>query len=184
MRIRFAVSAVLASLALMLASWMVFAALHQVGAPSVSTHALGPAGLKIDMQSNDLSVSEKDEKIILTSDLNKLSDKDSELRTKHMHEDFQTSQYPTVTLVVARSDLKLPPEGQKITAEAPGLLTLHGVTKPVRFQYTASRGSGAYDVSGTTTIDYTEFLGKKINRFGVTVDPKVTIDVKLKVADS
>ncbi|HKQ67935.1 MAG TPA: hypothetical protein VJT73_01285, partial [Polyangiaceae bacterium] len=73
-------------------------ALRQVGTPAVAVHALGPGGLiKIDMESNELSVEEKDGKLVLSSDLRKLTDKENELRAKHMREEFQADQLPSVT---------------------------------------------------------------------------------------
>jgi polyisoprenoid-binding protein YceI len=160
--------------------------LRETGTPTVVVHATGPSGLiKITMQSNDLTVQEKDDKVTLTSRLDKLTDKDSDLRAKHMREEFQADQFPTVTLVVNRADLQPPAASQPAKAEANGLLTLHGVTKPVRFTYaTSPSDNGSFQVSGSTSIDYTQFLGRKIVRFGVAVQPPVTIDATFKLTDS
>jgi polyisoprenoid-binding protein YceI len=136
------------------------------------------------MRSNDLLVEERDGKIMLTSRLDQLTDKDAALRAKHMREDFQADRYPTVTLVVNRSDLRMPTSGQSAKGEAPGLLTLHGVTQPVRFGYAASETGGKYRVTGSTTIDYTKFLGRRISRFGITVEPPVTVEASFDLADS
>src|SRR6476620_3598619 len=178
MRLRSRVVSGLVAVALALASASGLATLRETGTPTVVVHATGPAGLiKITMQSNDLTVQEKDDKVTLTSRLDKLTDKDSDLRAKHMREEFQADQFPTVTLVVNRADLQPPAASQPAKAEANGLLTLHGVTKPVRFTYATSPGdNGSFQVSGSTSIDYTQFLGRKITRFGVSVQPPVTID--------
>lgn len=172
--------------ALALASASGFATLRASGTPSVLVHATGPSGLiKITMQSSDLAVQEKDGNVTLTSRLDKLSDKDSELRTKHMREDFQADQFPTVTLVVNRAELHPPAASQPAKSEATGQLTLHGVTKPVRFTYaTSPSDNGSFQVSGSTSIDYTQFLGRKITRFGVAVEPPVTIEAVFKLTDS
>jgi polyisoprenoid-binding protein YceI len=162
------------------------AALHGVGTPSLVVHGTATSGvIKFTMQSSDLNVDEKDGKVTLTSHLDKLTDRDSDARAKHMREEFQADQYPTVTLVVDRSELHPPAASQPAKAEVNGLLTLHGVTKPVKFTYaTTPSDNGTYQVSGSTSFDYTQFLGRKITRFGVTVDPPVTIDSAFKVTDS
>jgi len=162
------------------------ATLRETGTPNVVVHATGPAGLiKITMQSSDLTVDEKDGKVTLTSRLDRLTDRDSDLRAKHMREEFQAEQFPTVTLAVNRADLHPPAASQPAKAEANGLLTLHGVTKPVRFTYaTSPSDNGSFQVSGSTSIDYTQFLGKKITRFGVSVEPPVTIEATFKLTDS
>jgi polyisoprenoid-binding protein YceI len=176
----------MAALALALVSVPGLATLHETGTPSVVVHATATAGVvKITMQSNDLSVDEKDGKVTFTSRLDKLTDKDSDLRAKHMREDFQADQFPTVTLVVNRADLHPPAASQPAKAEAGGLLTLHGVTKPVRFTYATSPSeNGAFQVSGSTSFDYTQFLGRRITRFGVTVEPPVTVETVFKLNDS
>jgi polyisoprenoid-binding protein YceI len=176
----------LAAAALALASARGLATLREAGTPHVVVHATGPAGLiKITMQSSDLTVEEKDGKVILTSRLDKLIDKDSDLRAKHMREEFQAEQFPTVTFVVNRADLHPPSASQPAKAETGGLMTLHGVTKPVRFTYATSPGENdSFQVSGSTSIDYTQFLGRKITRFGVAVEPPVTIEATFKLTDS
>jgi polyisoprenoid-binding protein YceI len=176
----------LAALAMALASASGLATLRETGTPAVVVHATASAGLiKITMQSSDLTVEEKDGKVTFTSRLDKLNDKDSDVRARHMREDFQADQFPTVTLVVNRADLHPPAASQQAKAEANGLLTLHGVTKPVRFTYSTSPSeNGAFQVSGTTSIDYTQFLGRKITRFGVGVEPPVTIETTFKLTDS
>jgi polyisoprenoid-binding protein YceI len=175
-----------AAIALALTTIPGLATFRETGTPSVVVHASATGGLvKITMQSADLGVDEKDGKVTFTSRLDKLTDKDSELRAKHMREDFQADQFPTVTLVVNRADLHPPAASQPAKAEAGGLLTLHGVTKPVRFTYaTSPSDNGAIQVSGSTSFDYTQFLGRKIVRFGVTVEPPVTIEAVFKLNDS
>jgi polyisoprenoid-binding protein YceI len=176
----------LGAIALALASASGLATLRGSGTPNVVVHATGSSGLiKITMQSNDLNVDEKDGKVTLSSRLDRLSDKDSDLRAKHMREEFQAEQLPTVTLVVNRGDLHPPAASQPAKAEATGLLTLHGVTKPVRFTYaTSPSDNDSFQVSGSTSIDYTQFLGRKITRFGVSVEPPVTIEATFKLTDS
>jgi polyisoprenoid-binding protein YceI len=86
---------------------------------------------------------------------------------------------------VNRADLHPPAASQPAKAEANGLLTLHGVTKPVRFTYaTSPSDNDSFQVSGSTSIDYTQFLGRKITRFGISVEPPVLIEANFKLTDS
>jgi polyisoprenoid-binding protein YceI len=71
-----------------------------------------------------------------------------------------------------------------VEAESPGMLTLHGVTKPIHFHYAASGAKPTYDVSGAMSIDYTDFLGHKISKFGATVQPAVKVDVHARLSDT
>lgn len=171
-------------LVLLLVPLLAFAKLSRVEQPTLRVHAVGPAGLiKIDMVSSDLGVAEQDAKVVFTSDMNQLRDKDFDLRTKHMREEFETSKFSTITLTVDRSDSSFPRESQSVTADSPGALTLHGVTQAVRIHYTGTRTGDTYKVSGSTTIDYTQFLGRKIGKFGVSVQPPVTIQADFTLSD-
>jgi polyisoprenoid-binding protein YceI len=99
-----------------------------------------------------------------------------------MREEFQTEQFPKVILTVNRSDLKLPAPGQTTSGDAPAELTLHGITKPVKIKYAASGSPKGYDVTASTSLNYTDYLGRKITRFGISVQPPVNVEIHAELA--
>lgn len=69
------------------------------------------------------------------------------LRDKHMREKYlHVAQYPSAELAVDRSTLR-PPGSSAVTADAKGLMKLHGKSKTVFFRYSAKRSGQAIRVT-------------------------------------
>lgn len=107
------------------------------------------------------------------------------LRDKHMKEKYlEAGKYPNAELEVQRAALKFPADGMLQTADAQATLTLHGQTRPVTIQYTASRTGDLYSVSGTTRINILDFAITQPSYLGVTVKPDVSISIRFQTRDS
>jgi polyisoprenoid-binding protein YceI len=72
---------------------------------------------------------------------------------------MSTSEFPTAEFHLTEPiELgSLPAEGEKVTVEAIGELTLRGVTKPVTVELEAKRQAGTLVVSGSAEIDFDDF---------------------------
>jgi polyisoprenoid-binding protein YceI len=168
--------------ALLTVTAMASAALKTVGGSSVQFLAIGPAGLKINGHSSDLRGSEADGKLTMVAKLTDLKTGIG-LRDKHLRGYLNTNKHSEARLVVAKSDLKMPADKQTITGRAAGRLTLHGVTKPIKFDYRAKRTGSDYHVQGMTEIDIRDYQVEVPCYLGVCVEPQVKIKVKFKLRD-
>lgn len=137
--------------------------------------AHGPGGLKIEGQSDELTASSDDQRVVVKVPLKSLAT-GIELRDRHMREDLQVDQFPLVELTVRRSALKVPGTGAEVSGEAPGELTLHGQTHPVTVHYRAVLKDGT-DVSGTARINLKEFGIEVRSYLGIGVKPDVEVEV-------
>lgn len=72
---------------------------------------------------------------------------------------MSTSEFPTAEFHLTEPiELgSLPAEGEKVTVEATGELTLRGVTQPVTVEIEAKRQAGTLVVSGSAEIDFDDF---------------------------
>jgi polyisoprenoid-binding protein YceI len=72
---------------------------------------------------------------------------------------METSQFPTATFELTDPiDLgSVPPDGEKVTVQATGDLTLHGVTKSVTFGLTAKRSGDTFAVDGSIPITFSDY---------------------------
>jgi polyisoprenoid-binding protein YceI len=153
------------------------------GEHSVFFHCSGPAGLAFDAKGKDVRVNDSGEAIDVVVGV---SDFDSgiSLRDKHMKEKYlDAPKFPTATLHVEKSKLTFPKDGKKVSAEAEGKLTLHGVTHGVRFSYSAEGTDKAAQVTGSMKINMKEFGVEVPSYLGVTVKPGVDIRVKFDAKD-
>src|SRR5450755_4772490 len=92
----------------------------------VSFTASGPGGLKIVGSTPELTLSDDAKAISVTVPLAHLTTGIA-LRDAHMRDKYlQVSSYPTATLLVARSELKVPVAGTQLEGDANGTMTLHG----------------------------------------------------------
>jgi polyisoprenoid-binding protein YceI len=158
------------------------AELASIGAADVQFLAIGPAGMKINGTSNKLSASESDGKLTLTAPLTNLKTGIG-LRDKHLRGYLATDKHPKATLVVERSKLKEPADNQTVSGSATGQFTMHGVTKPVKFEYKAKRTGSDFHVQGRTQIDIRDFKVEVPCYLGVCVEPQIKIKAKLKLRD-
>lgn len=142
--------------------------------------AHGPAGMKIQGQSQELTASSDDERVVVSVPLKSLAT-GIELRDRHMREDLQVDKFPLVALSVRKSLIKVPAAGGEVSGEAPGELTLHGQTRPVTIRYRAVQKDGT-DVSGSVRINLKEFGVEVRTYLGISVKPDVDVDVAFHLA--
>lgn len=150
---------------------------------AVTFFAKGPAGLKIEGKTSEISVSEKDGKVSFVVPLGNL-DTGIGLRNKHMREKYlETAKYPNAELVVERSALRFAEDGKESAGTAPGTMTIHGKTRPVTVTYKARRSGNSYQVDGGVALDMNQFGIEVPSYAGVTVKPDIDIVVRTKVED-
>ena len=106
------------------------------------------------------------------------------LRNRHLREKYlQVDKYPTAVLTVARSALEFPAPGANVTRSAPGTLTLHGVTKPVMFKYTAQHAGAENAVHGSVHVNINDFGIPTPSFLGVSVKSDTEVAVAFVAAD-
>lgn len=152
---------------------------------NVAFTAIGPAGMKIVGTTRDLTVAEDAQGgVAVTVTLGTLTT-GMALRDKHMREKYlEVQTYPTAILRVSRASLNVPGPGQSGTFDSKGTLTLHGTTRPILFHYTAkSDGQTAYAVSGSMTLDMTDYGIAKPGYLGVSVKTPVDLAVSFTTDD-
>jgi polyisoprenoid-binding protein YceI len=147
-----------------------------------STSATG--GLKIQAQTAELRLDESPTGVVtIVIPLANL-DTGIALRNRHLREKYlQVDKYPTAVLTVARSALEFPAPGANVTRSAPGMLTLHGVTKPVMFTYTAQRAGAEYAVHGSVHVNINDFGVPTPSFLGVSVKPDTEVALAFVAAD-
>lgn len=169
------------SICILSVSSAAYAALSSATDARVTFEATGPAGLKIDGVTPDLSVSEADGNVTVSVALANLSTGIS-LRDHHMKEKYlEVPKYPSGVLTVAKSSLRIPAGGSQVEADVPGTLTLHGQTRPVTVHYTAKSDGPATSAQGKFHINMTEFGIVVPSYLGVTVKPDVDISATFRV---
>lgn len=153
--------------------------MHDKEKPSVKFSVGGPAGLKIDGTSKDLTVDDDGSKILLKASVTNL-ETGMGLRNKHLKKYIGAEEWPAASLEVDKASLKIPGEG-----EAKGKFRLHGVTKDKTFKYKVKRGAGGVlEVSGSFDVDITEHKIEKPCYLGVCTDTKVKVTASFKALDS
>ena len=160
------------------------AALSSTTDSKIGFQASGPAGLKIEGTTSDLTVADASGNVVLTVPLANLSTGIG-LRDKHMKEKYlEIDKYPAAVLTVARSALKFPASGGSTETDVPGTLQLHGQTKPVTVHYDA-RGDGAgFAAHGKFHINMNDYGIQVPTYLGVTVKPDVDVTASFHVAGS
>jgi polyisoprenoid-binding protein YceI len=104
--------------------------------------------------------------------------RDGQLRTQAI----ETNRFPTATFVLTQPIrlARIPPEGERITVNAIGDLTLHGVTKPVTFPLEAQRTGNVIAVVGSMTVSFADYsISKPTAALVLSVDDKGIIEVQL-----
>jgi polyisoprenoid-binding protein YceI len=168
-----------ALLAMVTFSLVAAAKLSKTGSASAGFHASGPAGLSIDGKTSDVEIADDGTTITITAKLSTI-DTGVEIRNKHTKEDLETDKYPTATIKVARSAVKLGGgEG-----DAKGTLTIHGQTKDVSFHYKADKSGDVLDVKSSTKINVGDFGVKPRSYLGVSIKPDVDIFANFQAKDN
>jgi polyisoprenoid-binding protein YceI len=146
----------------------------------VSFVAAGPAGMKIEGSTNELSVAEQGGNIVVTVPLANLVTGIG-LRDKHMKEKYlEVGKYPTAVLTVARSALKVPANGETVEADAQGSLQLHGQTKPVSVHYQSKGEAGGLPTRGSFHVNIKDFGMEIPSYLGVTVKPDIDVNASFR----
>jgi polyisoprenoid-binding protein YceI len=171
-----------AALATITVSLIASAKLKSISDQDVRFHAVGPGGLNINGSSGELSVDERDGRIVATAPLTNLKTGIA-LRDKHLRGYLATDKHPNATLTIEKSKLKLPDDNASVQSTAVGQLTLHGVTKPLKFSYKAKRTGSDYHVQGLTEIDIRDYNVEVPCYLRVCVKPDVKIKVGFKLRE-
>ncbi|HMJ16229.1 MAG TPA: YceI family protein [Polyangiaceae bacterium] len=158
------------------------AKLTRVGAPSIQFLAVGPAGMKINGTSSELSADESEGKLTVTVPLTNLKTGIG-LRDNHLRGYLNTKQHPNAKLVVERSKLKLPEDGKTTDGSATGDFTLNGQTKPLKFRYRAKRTGSDFHVQGMADVNIEHYGIEQPCYLGVCVEPTIKLKVAFKLRD-
>ena len=149
------------------------------GTSSVSFHANGSAGMKIDGKTSDLEFT--DGKVVRVKVPLANLDTGMALRNKHMKEKYlEVDKYPNAELAVPKDQLKIPSNGMQ---KANGTFTMHGVTKGKSFSYKVEKDGDGYKVEGWFSINITEHGIAEPGYLGVKVKPDVDVDVSFHVKE-
>jgi polyisoprenoid-binding protein YceI len=154
------------------------AKLNKSGDAEAGFKSKGPAGLNIDGKTSDVDVADDGTSITITVKLGSI-DTGMGLRDGHTKEDLEVAKYPTASIKVARSELKMGGgEG-----DAKGQLTIHGTTKDAVFHYTANKSGDTLDVDGKTTINVDDYGVKPRSYAGVSIKKDVVVYAKFKAKE-
>ena len=160
------------------------AALSEATGGHVSFQASGPAGMKIEGTTSDLTLADKGDSVVITVPLANLSTGIG-LRDKHMKEKYlEVAKFPSAVLNVARTALKVPAAGDKVEIDVPATVNLHGQTRPVTIHYDAKRDGSTLVAHGKFHINMTDFGITVPSYLGVTVKPEVDVSADFRAAGS
>jgi polyisoprenoid-binding protein YceI len=173
---------VLVSLGVITLSSAGHAALTSAVDSKVSFEAAGPAGMKIDGTTPDLTVIDDGGNVVVSVPLANLTTGIG-LRDHHMRDKYlEVSKYPVATLTIARSALLFPHGGEPIKSDVPGTLQLHGQARPVTIHYEAKGAGNGLDAHGAFRINMNEFGISVPVYLGVTVKPDIDVAATFHVA--
>lgn len=172
-----------ALLSMLTLSLVAAAKFSKTGTSTAGFHALGPAGLKIDGTTSELSVAEDGSTITITIPLTKIETGVS-LRDNHTRKYLETDKFPNAELKVARSALKLPAAGAESSGSAKGSLKIHGQTKEVTVEYKAKLNGDTFAVSGSTKLNINDFGIETPGYLGVKVKPDVEVFANFSAKDN
>lgn len=160
------------------------AALSSPSDAHVTFQASGPAGLKIEGSTTELNVSDDGATLSIDVPLANLATGIA-LRDHHMKEKYlEVPKYPSATLLVARSALKLPSPGGAVELDVPGMLKLHGQSHAVTVHYDAKGDGGALAAHGKFRLNMGDFGITVPTYLGVTVKPDVDVTASFHLAGS
>jgi polyisoprenoid-binding protein YceI len=156
------------------------AAVSTVSDTHVTFQCSGPAGMKIEGTTAELTANEQDGSLVVAVPLANLSTGIG-LRDKHMKEKYlEVAKYPNAVLTVAQSALKLPVNGEQIEADVPGTLQLHGQTRPVSVHYEAQGDGPGLVTRGRFHVNMNDFGIQVPSYLGVTVKPDVDVSANFR----
>lgn len=102
---------------------------------------------------------------------------DNKKRDVHMHEALESSVFPKAVFDIKEATAK---GGDKYTLT--GVMTLHGVSKPMSFEATVVEESGKVHIKAASALKMTDFGMKPIKMMFLTVRDQVdlAVDISLK----
>lgn len=154
--------------------------LKKIGTAQVQFFALGPAGMKINGETNDLKVKDADGKLTLITKMGTFSTGIG-LRDRHLKKYMETEKYPDVKLVVDKIKIKMPADKATSKGSVKGTLTLHGKTKDVSFDYQAKRMGSDYLVQGKFGVDIVNYGVEQPCYLGVCMETAVKMKASFKL---
>jgi polyisoprenoid-binding protein YceI len=169
-------------LALVALPYSADAQLTRSGSPEVSFTATGTLGFSMVGKTSELNVSDSAQAITVAVDTTALSTGIG-VRDTHMKNYLEVDKFKATSLSVSKSALKIPAAGQTTSGDADGTLSLHGQTHPVKFHYTAKRDGNKFAVDGTMNVNMNDFGIVVKSYLGITVKPKVDINVHFDAVD-
>jgi polyisoprenoid-binding protein YceI len=159
------------------------AALSPATDGKVSFQAAGPAGMTIEGTTSELSLADQGEGLVITVPLGNLTTGIS-VRDRHMKEKYlEVAKYPTAVLTVPRAALKLPAGGDKVEADVPGTVTIHGQSRPITVHYDAKKDGESLAAHGKFHVNMHDFGIEVPSYLGVTVKPDIDVGATFRVAD-
>jgi len=169
--------------AVLLLGGLVHAAVTSPSGSSVLLSMQGPAGLRIEGTTHDLTISERDGELVFEVPLSGV-DTGIGLRNRHLRGYLDVAHFPSAELRVTRRRVQFPAPGKWAESDAPGTLTIRGVSRPCTVHYRAEGGAGGdVRVRGTIGIDMRDFGVEVPSYLGVTVEPAVSIQVDFSLRD-
>jgi polyisoprenoid-binding protein YceI len=105
--------------------------------------------------------------------------RDRQLRDRYLEADT----HPMVELKIAREALKIPRGGGVTEGSAPATLKLHGKAREVTVRYALERKGETVDVKGSFEIDLRAHGVDVPNYRGITVSPRVAVEVSFGSID-
>jgi polyisoprenoid-binding protein YceI len=149
------------------------------GAGDVRVLAHGPAGLRVEGRSAEVSVDDEISALVFRVPIAPI-DTGIGLRNRHLREALEVEKFPVATLRVQRDRL-VAPGAEASDGLAIGELTLHGRTRPVGIHYRAQRAAALTRVRGSLQIDVRDFGIELPSYAGIGVSPEVEIEVELSL---
>jgi polyisoprenoid-binding protein YceI len=150
----------------------------------VNFSASGPAGMKIEGTTTDLTLADQGDNVLITVPLANLTTGIG-LRDRHMKEKYlEIAKYPSATLSLARGALKLPSGADKVEADAPSTVNIHGQARPVTVHYEVKRDGSSLITRGRFHINMNDFGIAVPSYLGVTVKPEVDVSANFRAAGS
>ncbi len=157
------------------------AKLARTGVPSVQFTGKGTVGTLIG-KGSDLEIADDGTTVTVSVPLGNLQTGIA-LRDRHMREKYlEVQKFPKAELVVTRAALNIKP-GADSAGDVQGTFTLHGVSKPVTFNYKATRKGEGYGVVGKFKINVLDFGIQKPSYLGVGINPDMDVEVTFDATD-
>jgi polyisoprenoid-binding protein YceI len=170
------------SLAVFLAGGLVQAAIILTSEATVRISLQGTGGLHIEGSTHELDVLEQQGDLVFQVPLSHL-DTGIGLRNRHLRNHLDVEHFPRAELRVPRIAVDFPAPGKSSEGDAPGTLSVHGVTRPCAVHYRVEQGLlGERRVRGTTRIDMSDFGIEAPSYLGIHVEPAVAVQVDFSIA--